>query len=126
VPVRSRRLWGPQLQTATLAPTTVALYTVPAGRTLVLRSLRVVLTGAGSLADPRWALLVDNGTVEATIDVVRSTVEAKTEPFEIVRGLSMSFNPGDILLGQVTGGSAVISTVAWSMGSGSLLMGPPE
>lgn len=107
--VRSRRLFGP-----TSLPTTPGiLYTVPAGRTAILRSCR--LTNRLLTNEP-FALFV-NGTLTSTA-VFLGTIPGQTsvEAFD-----ELVLNPGDVLRG-----STVLANAGVAIGSGSLLLGEPE
>lgn len=124
--VRSRLLWGPERQTATLAPTTADLYTVPDGRTLVLRSI-LARVGGPSGASPRLAIaFVPPGELlDPEMLIVRAEPGGPDVFAELVGPLSISLTEGVVIKGICYGGS-IIPTVGWSMGSGSLLSGNPE
>lgn len=107
--VRSRRFFGP---TEVVGASAALLYTVPAGRTAILRLILVTMIGAGtgsvvlrvnsSTGNPIWVQA--SGGVTVTLSV----------PGVIV------LNPGDELRCNVP---ATMS--AWWTGFGTLLLGEP-
>lgn len=107
--VRSRRVFGPTL--LTLVGT--ALYTVPADRTLVLRTVTLYnRSAAGSVA-----FLAVNGITGFEV-VLRRAPAAQNDADPAP---TLIFNPGDVIYGWCTALNAVIAT-----GFGSLLQGAPE
>lgn len=107
--VRSRRLTGPAL----LSTTTSLIYTVPSGRTLILRTVQVYNGSATLEAELR---LFINGTTSvnrALKHLLAVETTATLTPYWIL-------NPGDTLWAQ--GSQSTIRMTTF----GSLLLGAPE
>lgn len=109
--VRSRRVLGPESHTSA---SSTLLYTVPSGRTLVIRTVTLTYNGAGGAA---WRLCV-NGA--ATTDAIRRGTFAAAG--EMVLEAWLALNPGDELrLAGITAGHTINVAVF-----GALLEGEPE
>lgn len=122
--VRSRRLWGPIAQTG---PGTPLLYTVPAGRTAVVRTVTFYKYGDAT-GTPAGLLL--NGTTQDHC-IFRADIVPSRSAFVLAQnGLnsvsvtpmwdSIELNPGDDLYLWCTSNTLVCA------GFGSLLLGEPE
>lgn len=107
--VRSRRVLGP----TTLGLVVTTLYTVPAGRTLLVRSHDV----HNRLATAQVWVLYVNGSTAADVIASGSLAGQTSQHFDAVRIL----NPGDTLRGNANIINAIGVTVY-----GSLLDGEPE
>lgn len=107
--VRSRRVLGP----TTLGLSVVTLYTVPADRTLLIRSHDV----HNRLVTAQVWVLYVNGTTSADVIASGSLAGQTSIHFDAVRIL----NPGDTLRGNANIINALAVTVY-----GSLLDGAPE
>lgn len=105
--VRSKRILGPVALPAAAA----GIYTVPAGRTLVVRTVTFFNnTGAAQICRL-------STTASAANSVAYANVLAATPAiFEHW----MAFNPGDTIFGFSTAGTAVVHIF------GALLLGEPE
>jgi hypothetical protein len=110
VSVRSRRVLGPQ---QVLAGGTDATYTVPSGRTLVVRSL-VVASNATAAGEFKW--FVGAATTPTLIWV--ATVGAKAT---LVADWWMALDPGDVLRCKVVTGQQNVTVSVF----GALLFGAP-
>jgi hypothetical protein len=110
VAVRSRRLFGPRSESTGAGQ--VVLYTVPSGRTLILRSL--IVFGRGVAPN---TFTVHVNLAASTGRLWRRTL-AQNET--LVLEEPMILNPGDIIYGTCEAGNVV-----W-FGDGSLLFGAPE
>lgn len=110
--VRSRRLWGPR---QTLLSTTEALYTVPAGRTLVLRHL--IVANHSASVNALFTLLC-NGITSTSFGFWKATTLTPNQNLSLP--VWWAFNPGDVLYIQTGPGAHVMS-----IGFGSLLDGVP-
>ena len=122
--VRSRRVWGPTKVTTT---NYTLVYTVPANRTLVLRSV-TFYNGTG--ADNPFILACNGSDIDHV--VLREVIlSARTSPALAQSGLNsgmpkslvaqeLIFNPGDTLYVQCTTAGYVTA------GFGSLLDGAPS
>lgn len=112
--VRSRNL---AILASLVANTWTGLYTVPAGRTLIVKQLGVVnLSGATRRVDVR----VRRGAVSARVAMVAALAPSSSwrAPVE-----DLTLDPGDSLeLWADDAGTNVVQVVA----SGALLLGPPE
>lgn len=108
--VRSRRFFGP---TKIATAGAVVLYTVPADRTALIRTL--VLANGTAAATGLTYLLV-NGSSGADNAVWVGTVGANSVTFVTA---DLILNPGDVLRGYVTSSACQFSAF------GSLLDGPP-
>lgn len=111
--VRSRRLWGP-LGITTAVHTT--LYTVPAGRTLIVRT--ICLTNYSATDTVTWNLLVGGASANRTLFGVQSLAPGAS----ITKEVWFALNPGE-QLGVTTAGTNPRLT---TLGFGSLLLGEPE
>lgn len=107
--VRSRRFFGP----TTLGTVGAALYTCPAGRTAIIRTLSIYnRAGAAVLY-----LVTLNGSTSADV-VFNGTLLTQTGHLVHTH---IVLNPGDVLRGHATAANA-----AGVSGFGSLLFGEPE
>lgn len=107
--VRSRRVAGP----TTLATSSGVIYTVPAGRTLIVRSITLYNRGANSTS----SLVMINGTTGAECIWLVSLATQTSTSFVV----PLVLNPGDVLRAHTTQATHVAMTVF-----GSLLLGEPE
>lgn len=122
--VRSRRLWGP---TAVSGAATALLYTVPSGRTAVVRTVTFYKYGD---ATPTPAGLLLNGTGQNDC-IFRADIIQSRSTFAATQNTvasasygpmwdSIELNPGDQLYLWCTSNTLVCA------GFGSLLLGEPE
>lgn len=107
--VRSRRFFGP----TTLGATTAILYTVPAERTAVVRTLTLVNRSAGAVLA---VITLNGGASSEGLAYVSLPTQTST-----VLTADLVLNPGDVLRGFATAAGAV-AVAAF----GSLLDGAPE
>lgn len=112
--VRSRRVFGP---TAAGINVDTVLYTVPADRTLILKTLLVCKTSSTNDAD--FALRV-NGT-SSGLSIWESVPLTGITTWQIPGGEELILNPGDTLHIRWRGTTNVVRVT----GMGSLLDGAP-
>lgn len=114
VAVRSRRLFGPSAAGSAGVP--LAIYTVPAGRTAIVRSLFVAKTSTASDGNFTLRLNGSSSGFGLYATVALAGVMTWILPDELV------LNPGDVLWTVFTGATNVVRVSAF----GSLLEGAPE
>lgn len=122
--VRSRRLWGP---TKITVATYVAVYTVPADRTAVVRTVAFYMYG--NVTPTAAALAVNVGDQDHIIwraDLIpsRSMAAAVQNTVSALNPQplwdSIELDPGDVLYAQISSGTLITT------GFGSLLDGAPS